>query len=70
MVFKFLQVNVTDEEVDPFVNRIEEVLKEFAGNAYHFRYEVDQSFGGGLLGNPGSNLNFNRVHKHPKFDLP
>jgi hypothetical protein len=44
VVFKFLQVNIEDEEIDSFVRKLEELLKKYSGNAYHFRYEVEQPF--------------------------
>ena len=42
IVFKFFEVNVEDDDVVPFVKEIEEVLKKFAGEAYHFRYYLDE----------------------------
>ena len=43
IVFKFLEANVEDDEVSPFLKKMEEVLKKFAGEAYHFRYYVEES---------------------------
>jgi hypothetical protein len=44
IVFKFLQANIADEDTDFFMKKIEEVLKKFAGNAYHFRFDIEPSF--------------------------
>ena len=38
IVFRFFEVIVKDDEVVTFVKEMEEVLKQFAGGAYHFRY--------------------------------
>lgn len=42
IVFKFLEANVEDDEVSPFLKKMEEVLKKFAGEAYHFRYSLEE----------------------------
>ncbi len=42
IVFKFFEANVEDDEVSPFLKKIEEVLKRFSGDAYHFRYLLDE----------------------------
>jgi hypothetical protein len=44
IVFKFLQANIADEDTDSFIMNVEEVLKKFAGNAYHFRFDIEPSF--------------------------
>ncbi len=38
---KFLTAYVADHQVEIFLKKMEEVLKDFSGNAYHFRYEVE-----------------------------
>lgn len=40
IVFKFFEVGVKDNDVGPFVKKMEEVLNKFAGEAYHFRYDL------------------------------
>ena len=42
IVFKFFEANMEDDEVSPFLKKIEEVLKKFAGEAYHFRYYLEE----------------------------
>ena len=42
IVFRFFEVIVKDDEVVTFVKEMEEVLKKFAGGAYHFRYYVEE----------------------------
>jgi len=42
VVFRFFEVNVEDDNALPFVKKIEEVLKDFAGEAYHFRYYIEE----------------------------
>ncbi len=42
VVFRFLEVIVKDDDVVTFVQKMEEVLKKFAGGAYHFRYYIDE----------------------------
>jgi len=42
VVFRFFEVIVEDDDVLTFVQKMEEVLKEFAGGAYHFRYYIDE----------------------------
>ena len=39
-VFKFFEVNVSDKDADLFIEKMEQVLKKFAGEAYHFRYDI------------------------------
>jgi hypothetical protein len=46
VVFNFFQASVSEQDIGSFIKKIDEVLREFAGDAYHFRYEVDQSFPG------------------------
>ena len=38
IVFTFFEVFLKDDDVVAFVTKMEEVLKKFAGGAYHFRY--------------------------------
>jgi hypothetical protein len=42
IVFKFFEVNVEDDNVIPFLKKMEEVLKKFAGEAYLFRYYLEE----------------------------
>ena len=43
IVIKYLGVHVEDDQVDLFLKNMEEMLKRFAGQAYHFRYDVERS---------------------------
>jgi hypothetical protein len=40
--FTFLEAMVPSEKVDSFIKKIEGVLKQFAGESYHFRYLIDE----------------------------
>ena len=42
IVFKFFEVNVKDDDVAPFLKKMEEVLQKFAGQVYHFRYYLEE----------------------------
>jgi hypothetical protein len=42
IVFNFFEAHMEDDEVSPFLKKIEEVLKNFAGEAYHFRYYLEE----------------------------
>jgi hypothetical protein len=42
ITIKFLAVHIEDEQVDLFIKKIDEVLKRFAGDAYNFRYDVEE----------------------------
>ena len=42
VTFKFFQVNMNDEDITLFIEKMEEVLKRFAGDAFHFRYEIEK----------------------------
>jgi hypothetical protein len=42
VVFRFFEVIVKDGDVITFVQKMEEVLKKFAGGAYHFRYYIEE----------------------------
>ncbi len=42
VVFRFFEAIVKDDEVVTFVKKMEEVLKKFAGGAYHFRYNIEE----------------------------
>ena len=42
IVFNFFEAYMEDDEVSSFLKKIEEVLKEFAGEAYHFRYYLEE----------------------------
>ncbi len=41
VTIKFLTVHIADNQVEIFLKKMEEVLKDFSGNAYNFRYEVE-----------------------------
>lgn len=42
IIIKYLGIHVEDDQVDLFVEKMEEVLKKFAGQAYHFGYHVER----------------------------
>jgi hypothetical protein len=42
IVFKFFEANMEDGEISLFLKKMEEVLKKFAGEAYHFRYYLEE----------------------------
>lgn len=42
IIFKFFEANVEDDEVSLFLRKMEEVLKKFSGEAYHFRYYLEE----------------------------
>ena len=42
IVFNFFEAYMEDDEVSSFLKKIEEVLREFAGEAYHFRYCLEE----------------------------
>lgn len=42
VVFRFFEVIVKDDDVATFLKKIEDVLKKFAGSAYHFRYYIEE----------------------------
>jgi hypothetical protein len=65
IVFKFFQANVPDEDVELFLKEMEKVLMDFAGDAYHFRYEIEQSFPGTIARSPRSRSN--GASRTPKF---
>jgi len=49
---KFLTVYIGDNQVETFLKKIEEILQDFSGDAYHFRYEVEGASSRGLSKNP------------------
>jgi len=55
VIFKFLEVNLNDKDIDLFIEKIEEVLKRFAGEAYHFRYDIEK-FANGDSSRPQGNV--------------
>ena len=69
IIFKFFEANVEDDGVSSFLKKMEEVLKKFAGEAYHFRYYVEVPLNttrpktqkNGLKGHNGSGYHTNRV---------
>ncbi len=40
---KFLTAHIGDNQVEIFLKELEEILKNFSGDAYHFRYEVERA---------------------------
>ncbi len=42
VVFRFFEIFLKDDDVVTFVKKMEEILKKFAGSAYHFRYTVEE----------------------------
>ena len=42
ITIKFLAAHIEDDQVELFIKKIDEVLKRFAGNAYNFRYDVEE----------------------------
>ena len=42
IVFTFFEVNLEDAEVASFIKKLKEVLNRFAGEAYHFRYRLEE----------------------------
>jgi len=68
IVFKFFEASVEDDEVSPFLKKLEEVLKKFAGGAYHFRYYLEEPLNTTLPktqrnGSKGHNLNGMRTNR-------
>ena len=43
ITIKFLAIHVEDDEVDLFIKKMDEILKKFAGQAFHFRYDIEKS---------------------------
>ncbi len=41
VVFKFFEVYVKEDDVIPFIKNMDKLLKKFAGEAYHFRYHLE-----------------------------
>jgi hypothetical protein len=48
-------LNVDDDDIDLFIEKMEEVLKRFAGEAYHFRYDIEK-FVNGASSKPQGNI--------------
>jgi len=42
IIIKYLGIYVEDDQVDLFIEEMEDILKRFAGTAYHFRYHVER----------------------------
>jgi hypothetical protein len=42
ITIKFLAAHIEDDEVDLFIKKMEEILKRFAGQAFHFRYDIEK----------------------------
>ena len=50
---KFLTAHIADSQVEIFLKKIEDVLRDFSGNAYNFRYEVEEASSKGISKIPG-----------------
>ena len=59
IVFNFFEAHMEDDEVSPFLKKIEEVLKNFAGEAYHFRYYLEEPSD---MGQPKTETNSSKNH--------
>jgi len=44
ITIKFLAAHIEDDQVELFIKKIDEVLRRFAGNAYNFRYDVEELY--------------------------
>ncbi len=42
VIFTFFEADVQEDDVIPFIKKMEEVMKKFAGEAYHFRYCLEE----------------------------
>ena len=49
---KFLTAYIGDNQVEIFLKKMEEILKDFSGDAYHFRYKVEGASSKGLSKKP------------------
>jgi hypothetical protein len=49
---KFLTAYIGDNQVEIFLKKMEKTLKDFSGDAYHFRYEVEGASSKGLSKKP------------------
>jgi hypothetical protein len=45
---KFLTAHIADNQVEIFLKKMEEVLKDFSGDAYNFRHEVEWASSKGI----------------------
>ena len=53
---KFLTAHIVDHQVEIFLKKMEEALKDFSGNAYNFRYEVEGASSKGISKIPKKGL--------------
>ncbi len=42
VVFRFFEVIVKEDDVGTFIKKMDDLLKKFAGSAYHFRYYIEE----------------------------
>jgi hypothetical protein len=53
---KFLTAHIADNQVEIFLKKMEEVLKDFSGDAYNFRHEVEWGSSKGISRIPEKGL--------------
>lgn len=41
VTIKFITLHLEDDQVESFLKKLEQILKDFSGSAYNFRYEVE-----------------------------
>lgn len=41
VTIKFITLHLEDGQVECFLKELEQILKDFSGSAYNFRYEVE-----------------------------
>jgi len=64
VVFNFFKVNVKDDSVLPFIKKIEQILKVFSGEAYHFRYSLEEPENTTERKTPNNGLNGHSNGRH------
>jgi hypothetical protein len=65
---KFLTAHIADNQVEIFLKKMEEVLKNFSGDAYNFRHEVEWASSKGISKIPGKkdlNINDKPIKQRP-----
>jgi hypothetical protein len=67
IVFNFFKANVKDDSVLPFIKKIEEILKTFAGEAYHFRYYLEEPQNTTERKTPKNGLKGPNINRQPRF---
>lgn len=43
VTIKYITLHLEDGQVERFLKELEQILKEFSGSAYNFRYEVERA---------------------------